>query len=320
MPGKVFEIKKDKLCLVLVIVPGVLAYIVSRICPLFDALFLSLLFGIIIGSIFKGDNIKNSAEKALSIALPAGIVLYGFNVRLSYTSKIPLYIIALTTFSALMMGLLVYSFSKLLKIRSKLSVLLACGTAICGASAITIISSIVKPRKDDFSASILIITVVGLTGVIFYPAIWHVFKLSAKEYAALCGATLHQTGLVETATRPFGEAIMREALSVKGIRITLISVAALIASMSYSEKGFYVPWYIFAFLVISLLSSMIPGNIVKFVEPLSTLAFSITLASIGVTVRVSEVQRVGVKPLLASYVGWFIALTLFLFALILIGF
>jgi len=320
MFGRTFEVKKEGLSFVLVIVPGMLAYTVSCLFPVFDALFLSLLFGIIAGSVFRGEQIKISAERALSIALPAGIVLYGFRVRIPAPSQIPVEIIALTTFSAMIMSFFVYVFSRLLKVEKKLSVLLACGTAICGASAITILSSIVKPRKDEFSASILTITVVGLTGVIFYPAIWHILSLSAKEYAALCGATLHQTGLVEAATRPFGENMMREALSVKGIRITLISVAALAASMKYSE-GFYVPWYIFAFLVISVLSSfMIPQQAVKFMEPLSTLAFSVTLASIGVSVRVSEVQRVGIRPLLASYTGWAFALSLFLLALKSTGF
>ncbi len=298
----------------LVVTPGVLAYIVSRIFPVFDPLFLALMFGIVVGSIFP-EKLDRVAEDVLSLALPAGIVLYGFRARIP-SSHVPLKVVALTAFSAFTMGIFVYFFARTLKVENKLSVLLACGTAICGASAITILSSIVRPRKGDFSAAILVITVVGLTGVIMYPALQHVMGLGSYGYAVLCGATLHQTGLVEAATKPFGEKLVREALSVKGIRIALISVAALVTSLVYSEKKFYVPWYIFAFLVVSVLSSfMIPGDAVRLVEPLSTLAFSVTLSSIGVSVRVSEVQDVGLRPLLASYLGWFLSLALFLVAL-----
>ncbi len=298
----------------LVIAPGVVAYAISRAFPVFDPLFLALMFGIIVSSVFP-RKLDGVAEEVLSVVLPAGIVLYGFRARIP-SPHIPVKVVALTAFSALTMGIFVYFFARMLKVENRLSVLLACGTAICGASAITILSSIVKPRKGDFSAAILVITVVGLTGVIMYPALQHVLKLSSYGYAVLCGATLHQTGLVEAATKPFGEKLVREALSVKGIRIALISVAALVTSLVYSEKRFYVPWYIFAFLVVSILSSfMIPEGVVKLVEPLSTLAFSITLSSIGVSVRVPEVQDAGLRPLLASYAGWFFSLALFLVAL-----
>ncbi len=290
-----------------IVLPGLLAWIVSLVLPVLDALFLALLFGIATSAVFKGEELKKDSERMLAVTLPAGIVLYGFKARIP--SHVPLSVVAITTFSALTMGLFVYFFAKALKVENRLSVLLACGTAICGASAITVLSSIVKPKKEEFSAAILVITVVGLTGVILYPAIRHVFNLSNYEYAVLCGATLHQTGLVETATRPFGEAIMREALSVKSIRIALISVAALILS----KKRFYVPWYIFAFVVVSALSSfMLPLSTVKMVEPLSTLAFSLTLSSIGISVSISDVQGVGVKPLLSSYAGWLLALLIVL--------
>ncbi len=298
------------------VIPGILAFLLSFFYPIFDALFLSLLFGIVAGSFFKSENLRIIAEEVLSITLPTGIVLYGFRARIP-TPTLPIKVVILTTFSAFIMGLFVYLFARLMNVDEKLSLLLACGTSICGASAITILSSIVKPKKEDFSVAIIVITIVGLTGVIVYPAFWHIFNLSFKEYSLLCGATLHQTGLVESATEPFGSTIVREALAVKGIRIALISVVALIASFFYSEKRFYIPWYIFAFLVVSVLSSfMIPSHIVRLVEPLSTLAFSITLSCIGFCVSISDVQKAGIKPLLVSYLGWFFALSIFFLALI----
>jgi len=72
MLRRTFEVKKEKLSFALVVFPGVLAYVVSRLFPVFDALFLSLLFGITVGSVFRGELIKTSAERALSVALPAG--------------------------------------------------------------------------------------------------------------------------------------------------------------------------------------------------------------------------------------------------------
>ena len=144
------------------------------------------------------------------------------------------------------------------------------------------ISIYVNPKKDEFSAAIIIITVVGLTGAMLYPMIGYLLSLPPDTYALLSGATLHQTGLVKIASKPFGSKVVMEALAIKGVRIAMIALVALIVSIIYSEYKFYVPWYIGSFLIVALFSSLyLPNIVVSVLRPISTIAFSITLASIG---------------------------------------
>jgi len=299
--------------LVTIITPGFTAYVISRVYPGLDALFLALIFGVTLGSFLNSKIVRDLAERSLAITLPLGIVLYGAKIKIPLPDDFPAWVVFLTVLSALLLGTVVFIFAKIFKVSKKLSVLLACGTAICGVSAITIVSPMVKPRKEEFSAAIIVITVVGLTGAILYPFLGCHLGISPEKYAILCGATLHQTGLVEIASIPFGSDVMQNSLAVKGIRIALISIASLLISFAYSENRFYVPWYIVAFLVVAFLSSFIlaPG-IVKFVKPFSTLAFSITLASIGLSVNIRDIQKVRLSPLIAAYGGWFISLILFM--------
>jgi uncharacterized integral membrane protein (TIGR00698 family) len=284
--------------------------------PALDALFLALLFGIIFGTLFGEKESKRIAEKSLSITLPVGIMLYGANIKFVCPWHFPSHVIAITFLSMVLMSGTVLILSRKLGVGEKFSMLLACGSAICGASAIAVLSPIIKPKKEEFSAAIIIITIVGLTGAVLYPFLSYVLNIPPESYAILSGATLHQTGLVKIASLPFGEKIVQEALAVKGIRIAMIAVITLIVSFMYSEKKFYVPWYVVGFLVVALLSSFIlDQGVIRLIQPLSTIAFSITLASIGFSVNIKDIQNMRLRPLIATYCGWILSLALFLIIL-----
>ncbi len=286
-----------------VIVCGILAYLMSVFYPPLDALFLALIFGIFANGFFSED-CKRYAGKVLSVTLPIGIAMYGANIRLS--RGIPHGLVVIAILSAFLLWISVYFFSsKIFNLNKRLSFLLACGSAICGASAIAIVASLVKPKKEEFSTAIIVITIVGLTGALVLPYLSHVFSIPLDRYAFLCGATLHQAGLVEIATKPFGGDVVKNALEVKGVRIALIAIIAFLASIYYSEHRYYVPWYIAAFLVLSYFSSYIlPDDILNILRPISTIAFSITLASVGFSVSLKDIQRMRFDPLIAAYAGW----------------
>lgn len=295
--------------IIAVILCGILAYAMSVFYPPLDALFLALIFGIFASNFFS-EECKRYAEKVLSVTLPVGIAMYGANIRLS--KSIPHGLVVVAILSAFMLWTFVYIFSsRIFRLNKRLSFLLACGSAICGASAIAIVASLVRPKKEEFSTAIIVITIVGLTGALILPYLSHVFSIPLKRYAFLCGATLHQTGLVEIATKPFGSDVVKNALEVKGVRIALIAIIAFLASIYYSEHKYYVPWYIAAFLVLSYFSSYIlPEGILNILRPISTIAFSITLASVGFSVSLKDIQRMKFDPLIAAYAGWVCAFTI----------
>ena len=177
---------------------------------------------------------------------------------------------------------------------------------------------IIEPKKEEFSTAVIVITIVGLTGAVILPYFFNIFALAPEKYALLCGSALHQTGLVEIATKPFGDEIVRSALEVKGVRIALIAVLAFLISLTRSEYKYYIPWYIAAFLILSYLSSfLLPKGIVDILRPISTTAFSIALTSVGFSVNVKDIQNMRFDPLVAAYAGWICAF-LIIFALVIL--
>ena len=306
-------ISENYAAIVLILLSGALAYFVSRADPGFDALFLGLFFGIISGSVYRNEKKSLISQKAISFTLPIGIILYGSNVVFPKGVRVPPEYIALTVLSTFLLGSTVFILARLNGVGGKFATLLTCGNAICGASAIAITSSLINPKKEEFSASIIIITVVGLTGAVMYPSLYHILGLSHDQYALLSGATLQQTGLVKIATKSFGEDLVNFALGIKAVRIAMIAVAALIVAFFYSHHRFYVPWYIVAFILMAFFSqNILPSEVIGILQPLSTFAFALTLASIGFSVSVADIQNVRLTPLMIVYISWVVSTGLIL--------
>ena len=296
--------------LLLLLSCGTVAYIINIYGPAFEPLFLALIFGIIAGNLQNDEVKKRMSEKSLSVLLPLGITLYGLNINIPYLGEFDPKVVLSTLLIASTIFVSIIWLSKIFKLGRQLSLLLACGSTICGVSAIAIVSPLLKPKKEEFSAAIIIITAVGLTGAIIYPSVSHFTGISPEEYAVLTGATLHQTGIVKISSHFFG--VENEALAVKGIRIAMIALVALVLSVLYSESRFYVPWYIVSFLAVALFATTyLPSEIVMTLRPVATIVFSTTLAAIGYTVNLRKVQRVGIKPLLVSYGGWVAGVAVF---------
>jgi len=313
------DIKENYPAIILIVISGIIAYSISTLDPAFDALFLALFIGILFGSAYRGERKEYISQKSLSVTLPIGIVLYGTNVVFPRGVEIPPVFIGVSLLSTLALGLSVFYMCRVINLSRKFTTLLACGNAICGASAIAIVSSIIQPRKEEFSASIIIITVVGLTGAITYPSLYYILELSDLKYALLSGSTLQQTGLVKIASKQLGENIEATALAIKAVRIAMIAVVALLVSFFYSDHRFYVPWYVVAFILLAFLSeNFLPRQIIEVLQPLSTLAFSLTLASIGFSVNLSDIQNVRLSPLIIVYSGWFLSVSFVLLLMTLV--
>lgn len=311
------KVSKDAVYTILLLfLCGLVAYVIGTYNPALEPLFLALIFGIMLGNLQNNDVKKKISEKSLAVLLPLGITLYGFNINIPYLGEFRPEIVFSTLFIAGTIFVSIIWLSKLLKIDRRLSLLLACGSSICGVSAIAIVSPLLKPRKEEFSAAIIIITAVGLTGAVVFPGMGHFTGINPDDYAVMAGATLHQTGIVKISAHIIG--VEEKALAVKGIRIAMIALVALVLSILYSESRFYVPWYIVTFLAVTLFASIyLPSQIVEMLKPIATVVFSMNLAAIGYTVNIRKVQRVGIKPLLISYAGWIAGLAVF--AVLLLG-
>ncbi len=286
-----------------------------------DPLVLSILLSIVIGNLI-GDSRRLDPGTALArrVFIPLGIVLYGTQMDLA-----PLRIYGVGRLIHVILVVLVglaaiYWLSARLGIARKLSMLLAAGSAICGASAVMVLSPVIAAEKEETSVSLLALTVVGLTGVILYPLLQEIKPLSDEVYALLCGTTLNQMGQVRAAAAALGTNVLTLAISVKLLRIGMLLPIAIAYSLLTGRQGraVYIPWFIVGSIIAAVLFNLSPllreGR--ADIAPFGTFFFSIAISGIGLSVNIESIIAAGPKPLISAFLGWLMLIALFFLGLV----
>jgi uncharacterized membrane protein YadS len=294
----------------------------------------------------------NGAQACVQFLIPIGIILYGVNLNFNVLTALSAKVVVFALLGMLIFYLLIYGLNSVVwKLPWKLSELLAAGSAICGASAIAVLSPAVDAEPEETSTSLLVITAMGLLGVMIYPLLKELLGFSDIVYAILSGATLHQTGLVRVAVAPLGKAILDHALAIKTLRILMLAPIAVVTGVLHSRRDiisdrqsrlnigqeagatekprrgrFQISallriWFLLPFLLFGLLASGSPTlakalTDIKLLDfslaKIFSIPFSMALGSIGFMVDIDGVLKEGVKPLLAGLFGWLGALLFFI--------
>jgi uncharacterized integral membrane protein (TIGR00698 family) len=314
--------------IILVFIIGLAAYSLSRLHHSLDALAMAILIGIVIRAIFGGAEwYLPGVRLGLRIFIPLGIILYGSNLSFRFSASLPPSVIALTLISMLIFYIVIMLLNKLWKVAPKTGELIADGSAICGASAIAVMSPAVEAEPKDTSISLLVVTTIGLLGAMVYPILKELLRLPDAAYAVLSGATLHQTGIVRIAVASMDAEYATMALTVKSIRILMLLIVAVATVLVHNRSsqgrfvfdtrglwnGFRRVWFLLPFLLMALLVSLPATNayLVQ-VRPWAVFVFSMALGSIGLQVDIESVIAAGSRPLLVGLVGWIFVVLFFL--------
>src|SRR5699024_2592883 len=135
-----------------------------------SGIFIAIIVGIIIrNTIGLTDIFSKGISFSVNYALRAGIVLLGLRLSLLEALKlgalgIPLIVACISAG----LFLTLYLTNKM-KQSNRLGTLIACGTGICGVTAIMATSPVIEAKEDEISYAVANITVFGLTGMVLYP-------------------------------------------------------------------------------------------------------------------------------------------------------
>ncbi len=287
------------------------SFLLSKVHASFEPLAISIIFGMLLSNVLANrEQLQKGIDIMLRFFLPVGIALYGtqltFSNNIGYQTWFSILVVfAFTFFSALVI-------SRALRLPSQLSLLLATGISVCGASAIAVLSPLVRARREDTSISIISIMVMGLTAVILYPTFHHIFGLSGTEYAFFSGVTIPMMGQVKIAAQGGGPGVAALALKFKLIRVSMILCVALgmLFLHGRKEKGFSVPGFMIAFLVLAVAVNLIDAMepVPRLMEPVCKFLLSSALAAIGLSVDFDSITSEGGRPLIAVFASWGIAM------------
>src|SRR5699024_2483049 len=163
-----------------------------------SGIFVAIIVGIMIRNTFgMKEYFLSGIGFSLKYALRAGIILLGLRLSLVEALKlgaigVPLIVICI----AAGLFLTLYLTNKMRQ-SSRLGTLIACGTGICGVTAIMATSPVIKAKEDEISYAVANITIFGLTGMVLYPFIANFFFAGDPVKTGLfLGTAIHDTAQV----------------------------------------------------------------------------------------------------------------------------
>ena len=304
--------------LALVLALGALATLIGRVFPLLGGAVAGIVLGIawrwrgplppacLPGIGFAARQLLQWSIVALGLGLPIMAVARTGMDSLSVT----LATVAASFLSALLFG-------KLLRVPTKLCVLIGSGTAICGGSAIAAIAPIVEPEAHETAFSLSTIFLFNVLAVLLFPLLGHLLGLSERGFGLWAGTAINDTSSVVAAAYAWSSGAGEYATIVKLTRAMLIIPLALILAALASvrqgrgEHGVLrsalgaVPWFIVCFVVASALGQFLPEVVGATAQWIAPLMITAALTAVGLSTDLARMRETGWRPVVLGLLVWF---------------
>ena len=287
----------------------VLAFTALIIGSPLAALLLGISFALLI-SLNEELILKSTGTKLLQI----GIVILGLtisssgaiNLTTKYFPYISLFVIVI-----FLVGLIA---SKILKIDTKLSMLLVSGTAICGATAMVAISPLIKAKPKDLLTSLGVIFIFNAIAIAILPIIGNNIEMSSEQFGSWMALAVHDTSSVIGASMSFNDNSVETATTLKLGRtlwlIPLIIILGVVNKNNKSTKSIF-PMFVLAFIL-----AIFAGNLLNFDEQVLAILKNISsiflvgaLFCIGTQINLMSIKVINSRIIIFALLLWLFALS-----------
>jgi uncharacterized integral membrane protein (TIGR00698 family) len=278
--------------------------------PYIEALVVAILLGMAVRTVWQPSErwrsgIAFSAKQLLEVA----VMLLGASI--SFAAILASGYLLIGAIAAMVVIMLAISFglSRMLGLKTKLSILIACGNSICGNSAIAAVAPVIEADGDDIASSISFTAILGVLMVLGLPLLIPLLKLSATQYGILAGLTVYAVPQVLAATVPAGIVSTQIGTLVKLVRVLMLGPIVVGLSLFAARRKRLaghakvvsispfklVPWFIIGFLVLAALRSfqLVPDIAIAPVTKIAAILTVVSMAALGLGVDVRVLSTVG---------------------------
>lgn len=306
---------------------GVAAYLLQGVearwlgHAIFEALVLAIVLGMIVRTAWElpaswQSGIDFTAKEVLELA----IVLLGTSVNLPLLLKagpVLLAGIAVTVCVGIVAGTAI---GRALGLETRHAILVACGNAICGNSAIAAIAPVIGARREHVASAIAFTAILGVVVILTLPLLIPVLHLSFYQYGVLAGMTVYAVPQVLAAAFPVSALSGEVGTLTKLVRVLLLGPVVLgfallmrrhrrasgVDDSRDEQQSFmtrlnrFVPWFIIGFVVLAVARSagLLGDTIALPLRDVSTWLTIAAMAALGLGVNLRAMRRVGMPVVL----------------------
>ncbi|MGH7115987.1 MAG: YeiH family protein [Stellaceae bacterium] len=287
-----------------------------------EALVLAILLGTAISTAWKPSTlwlsgISFSAKTLLEVA----VVLLGASVNTRTITAVGPTLLVGIMLAVVTAITISYRVGRLLGLRQRVALLVACGNSICGNSAIAVVAPIIGADSTDVASSIAFTAVLGVIVVLALPLMVPLDRLTQTQYGVMAVLTIYAVPQVLAATVPIGVLAVRIGILVKLVRVLMLGPVVLVLSLlanrmreqtdepasrlTIGERPArgrpplrqLVPWFVVGFLGLAALRSagLVPRQLLGPVATTASLLTIIAMAALGLGVNVRAVASSGAR-------------------------
>jgi uncharacterized integral membrane protein (TIGR00698 family) len=269
-----------------------------------EPLVLAILLGTLLRTVWApGPRWRDGAHFCGKTLLEIAIVLLGaaVSVQAVAESGLALLIGIVTAVDlAILGGVLI---GRMLGLPRRMGILVACGNAICGNSAIAAVAPVIGADAGEVAAAIAFTAVLGVVVVLSLPLLSIWLHLSAMQSGVFAGLVVYAVPQVLAATAPLGPAAVQIGTLVKLVRVLMLGPVILAFSIITGRKqaggrielSKLVPWFIIGFLAMAALRSLnaLPAAILPPMAQVSTFFTVVSMAALGLATDLRAVAAAG---------------------------
>jgi uncharacterized integral membrane protein (TIGR00698 family) len=286
--------------------------------PILEALVLAILVGMVIRTSWTpGDHWRPGIAFASKTVLEAAIVLLGASVSLPLMMRagpILLVAIAVTVMLGIVGGTL---FGRALGLETRHALLVACGNAICGNSAIAAIAPVIDAKREHVASAIAFTAILGVAVILGLPMLIPLLHLSFYQYGVLAGMTVYAVPQVLAAAFPVSNLSGEVGTLVKLVRVLMLGPVVLVLALTVRARrrrrarragaeahtdadttlSQFIPWFITGFLVLAAMRSagLLSDAIALPMRTASQWLTIAAMAALGLGVDLFAMRRVGAR-------------------------
>ncbi len=264
-----------------------------------------------------------SLSPGLSVAttrvLRIGVVLLGARLALGDVLSLGSLALGIAVVCMSVAFLTVALLARLLRVPTRLAVLLGVGTAVCGNSAIMATAPVIDAEDQEIGFAVGTITVFGTVALLIFPVVGRLLAMPEEVFGFWAGLSINDTSQVVAAGAAYSPRALEVATVVKLVRNALMApLIVLIAwwsirnrdrtvqkddgeSRSAALKAF--PIFVLGFIAVAALSSfgVISERVSAAMSSTSSFLIVVAIAAVGVTTRLTEMRAAGLRAALVAF-------------------
>lgn len=209
-----------------------------------------------------------------------------------------------------------------------LSLLVATGFSICGASAIAAMRPVSDADDDDMAYAIALVTICGTLAIFVLPAVGEMIDFSGVRFGSWVGASVHDVAQTVATAASSNDDAQNASIVVKLTRVMLL--APLVAGVSFARRRKQkithttrssnenaklppvIPLFIIGFIAAVTINSVfnLPNSVLSDAKTIEKALLASALVGLGAGVNARKLRRVGSRPLALGLISWLLIATL----------